>query len=140
MEPGSKRFGSGQGFLDTDEECRLILCDLQTARPGYIHRMQRSLFPAGIPTQDPGDFSTASTQGLVSRKVPAGSASARFRRHADRHLRFRGFGSLRGFTSSMKVAKRICDLRKDVLFVVVGSDQSLRDRWSVQGEVVFARM
>ena len=35
----------------------------------------------------------------------------------------RGFESMRGFDIFMKVAKRICDARDDVLFVCVGSDR-----------------
>ena len=35
----------------------------------------------------------------------------------------RGFESMRGFDIFMKVAKRICDVRDDVLFVCVGSDR-----------------
>jgi glycosyltransferase involved in cell wall biosynthesis len=35
----------------------------------------------------------------------------------------RGMESLRGFDIFMKVAKRICDLRNDVVFVVVGEDR-----------------
>ena len=35
----------------------------------------------------------------------------------------RGFESLRGFDIFMKVAKRICDMRQDVVFLVAGSDR-----------------
>jgi glycosyltransferase involved in cell wall biosynthesis len=35
----------------------------------------------------------------------------------------RGFESMRGFDIFMKIAKRICDARDDVLFVCVGSDR-----------------
>ncbi len=35
----------------------------------------------------------------------------------------RGMESIRGFDIFMKVAKRLCDRRKDVLFVVVGEDR-----------------
>lgn len=35
----------------------------------------------------------------------------------------RGFESMRGFDIFMKVAKRICDMRNDVVFLVAGSDR-----------------
>jgi glycosyltransferase involved in cell wall biosynthesis len=35
----------------------------------------------------------------------------------------RGFEAMRGFDIFMRVAKRICDARKDVVFMVVGSDE-----------------
>jgi glycosyltransferase involved in cell wall biosynthesis len=102
----------------------MILCDLQTCATGYSPtEWQRSLFPAEYQRKIQVIFDGIDRKVWYRRKVPRWigkceiPAGMRIVTYVSR-----GFESLRGFDIFMKVAKRICDLRKDVLFVVVGSD------------------
>lgn len=103
----------------------MILLDLQTATAGYTPTAwQGSLLPAEYQSKIETIFDGVDTTVWYRRNVP--------RRVGDREIPpgtrivtyvSRGFESMRGFDIFMKVAKRICDARQDVVFVCVGSDR-----------------
>ncbi len=104
----------------------MILLDLQTCAAGYSPTAwQRSLFPAEYQPKIRTIFDGIDREFWYRRaNVP--------RRIGDRIIPAdtrivtyvsRGFESMRGFDIFMRVAKRICDARGDVVFVVVGSDR-----------------
>ena len=103
----------------------MILLDLQNCAAGYSPtHWQRSLFPSEYQYKIQTIFDGVDRKFWYRRPGP--------RRIGDRTIGpdtrivtyvSRGFESMRGFDIFMKVAKRICDTRKDVLFAVVGSDR-----------------
>jgi glycosyltransferase involved in cell wall biosynthesis len=103
----------------------MILVDLQTCTRGYSPTgWQLSLMPSEYEYKLESIFDGVDTEIWHRRDVP--------RRIGDREIPAgtrivtyvsRGFESMRGFDIFMKVAKRICDARKDVIFVCVGSDR-----------------
>lgn len=103
----------------------MILLDLRTCAVGYSPtNWQRSLLPQEYQFKIETIFDGIDTEFWRRRGVP--------RRIGDRQIPAgtrvvtyvsRGFESMRGFDVFMKVAKRICDARPDVLFVCVGSDR-----------------
>jgi glycosyltransferase involved in cell wall biosynthesis len=102
----------------------MILCDLQTCAAGYCPtEWQRSLFPREYQSKLQTIFDGIDREFWYRRKVPRWigpreiPAGTRIVTYVSR-----GFQSMRGFDIFMKVAKRICEERKDVIFVVVGSD------------------
>jgi glycosyltransferase involved in cell wall biosynthesis len=103
----------------------MILCDLQTCAAGYCPtEWQRSLFPKEYQPKLQTIFDGIDREFWYRRKVPRWIG----KREIPAGMRIvtyvsRGFESMRGFDIFMKVAKRICEERKDVIFVVVGSDQ-----------------
>ena len=124
MEPGSKRLARDKDFLRTRTRNAMILCDLQTCATGYSPtEWQRSLFPAEYQRKIDVIFDGIDRKVWRRRTVPRWigkceiPAGMRIVTYVSR-----GLESMRGFDIFMKVAKRICDVRKDVLFVVVGSD------------------
>ena len=106
-----------------------ILTDLQTCAVGYCPtEWQRSLFPAeyqpklrtifdGIDTAFwcPPAGPRQQPVVILGRTIPARTRIVTYVS--------RGFESMRGFDIFMKAAKRLCDLRPDVVFVCVGSDK-----------------
>jgi glycosyltransferase involved in cell wall biosynthesis len=104
----------------------MILLDLDNCDLGYSPTAwQRSRFPAeyqpklrtlfdGIDTTlwkpDP-----AAPRRVGTREVPPGTRIVTYVA--------RGFESMRGFDVFMRVAKKLCDRRRDVVFAVVGSDR-----------------
>jgi glycosyltransferase involved in cell wall biosynthesis len=104
----------------------MILLDLDNCDLGYSPtEWQRSRFPAeyqpklrtlfdGIDTQlwkpDPN-----APRRIGGRDVPPGTKIVTYVA--------RGLESMRGFDIFMRVAKKLCDRRADVLFAVVGSDR-----------------
>lgn len=104
----------------------MILVDLQACTRGYCPTAwQRSLFPDEYQPKLDTIFDGIDVDVWKRREgVP--------RRVGDRDIDpgtrivtyvSRGFESMRGFDIFMKVAKRICDARDDVIFVCVGSDR-----------------
>ena len=103
----------------------MILLDLQTCAAGYTPtNWQRSLLAAEYQYKIETIFDGIDTEVWYRRDVP--------RRIGDREIPedtrivtyvSRGFESMRGFDVFMKIAKRICDARPDVIFVCVGSDR-----------------
>ena len=103
----------------------MILCDLQTCTAGYSPtEWQRSLFPQEYQSKIRTIFDGIDREFWYRRKVP--------RFIGDREIPAgtrivtyvsRGFESIRGFDIFMRVAKRICAEREDVIFVVVGTDR-----------------
>jgi glycosyltransferase involved in cell wall biosynthesis len=104
----------------------MILCDLQTSTRGYTPTgFQRSLFPDEyLPKVEP-IFDGIDTNIWYRKKdVPREIAGHKI--PADKKIVTyvsRGFESMRGFDIFMKVAKKICDARDDVIFLCVGSDR-----------------
>lgn len=104
----------------------MILLDLDNCARGYCPTAwQRSRFPAeyqsklstlfdGIDTQlwkpDPG-----AQRRFAGRDLPQGVKLVTYVA--------RGMESMRGFDIFMRVAKKLCDRRPDVVFAVVGSDR-----------------
>ncbi len=108
--------------------CRnaMILLDLQTCSAGYCPtEWQRSLFPQEYQYKVDTIFDGVdrnfwyrrenTPRRVGNREIPAGTRIVTYCS--------RGFESMRGFDIFMKVAKRICEARKDVVFVCVGSDR-----------------
>lgn len=103
----------------------MILLDLQACAAGYSPtRWQRSLFPKEYQYKIETIFDGIDREQWHRRQVP--------RRIGKRDIPpdtrivtyvSRGLESMRGFDIFMKVAKRICDARSDVVFAVVGSDR-----------------
>src|SRR5262249_4130091 len=95
----------------------MILLDLQTCAAGYSPTAwQRSLFPAEFQYKIETIFDGIDREFWYRRAVP--------RRIGDRTIPTdtrivtyvsRGFESMRGFDIFMRVAKRICDARRDVV-------------------------
>ena len=104
----------------------MMLLDLQTCTAGYSPtEWQKSLFPAeyqpklraifdGIDTTLWRRIPNAPRQ-VAGHEIPAGMRVVTYVA--------RGFESTRGFDIFMKVAKRVCAARADVLFVAVGNDR-----------------
>ena len=112
-------------MLRTHTRNSMILTDLQTCDAGYSPtKWQRSLLPREYQDKIETIFDGIDTE--FWRRRPTA------RRIGDRRLSpetrivtyvSRGFEPMRGFDIFMRVAKRICDARPDVLFVCVGSDR-----------------
>lgn len=102
-----------------------FLLDLQSCDRGYCPtQWQKSRFPQefqhklsvihdGVDTE----FWSPRDSGIASREfgIPDETKVVTYVT--------RGFESMRGFDIFMKIAKRICDMRNDVVFLVAGSDQ-----------------
>lgn len=107
----------------------MILLDLDNCNLGYCltHR-QRGRFPARFHDQLRVIF-----DGIdATFWAPAAPAENRSRRVGDltipsdvRVLSYatRGMKAMRGFDIFMKVAKKLCDRRKDVLVLIAGADR-----------------
>ncbi len=104
----------------------MILVDLETCTRGYCPTgWQRSLFPDQFQSKLETIFDGIDTdvwarnpnvvRKVGNREIPSGTRIVTYVS--------RGFESMRGFDIFMKVAKRICDARDDVVFVCVGSDR-----------------
>jgi len=104
----------------------MILLDLQTCSQAYAPtQYQKSLFPEEYqpkiePIFDGVDTNIWTRRENVPRtvsglEIPAGKKIVTYVS--------RGFESMRGFDVFMKVAKKICDARDDVVFLCVGSDR-----------------
>jgi glycosyltransferase involved in cell wall biosynthesis len=104
----------------------MILLDLQTCRAGYCPtQYQRSLFPPEYQPKLETIFDGIDTELWYRRQPPRRIGN----REIPKNTRIvtyvsRGFEAMRGFDIFMKVAKRICDARPDVIFVCVGSDRT----------------
>ena len=103
----------------------MILCDLQTCAAGYSPTAwQRSLFPKEYQYKVQTIFDGIDRDFWYRRTVPQHIGTIDI--PADTRIVTyvsRGYESMRGFDIFMKVAKRICELRSDVIFVLVGSDR-----------------
>ena len=104
----------------------MILVDLNSCTRGYCPTTwQRSLFPSEFQPKletvfDGIDTSIWHRKPNVPRKI--GDVEIPADKRIVTYVS-RGFESMRGFDIFMKVAKKICDARKDVVFVCVGSDR-----------------
>jgi glycosyltransferase involved in cell wall biosynthesis len=103
-----------------------LLLDLENCDAGYSPtRWQQSRFPALYRPKIRTIFDGVDTTVWHPRSIVP-------RRVADREIPAdvrivtyvsRGMESIRGFDIFLKIAKRLCDLRPDVVFVVVGQDR-----------------
>ncbi|MBM80528.1 MAG: glycosyl transferase family 1 [Planctomycetaceae bacterium] len=104
----------------------MILLDLQTCNVGYAPtEWQRSLFPTEYHPKLRSIFDGVDTsvwyrrhnvpRQIGERQIPEGTKIVTYVS--------RGFETMRGFDIFMKVAKKICDTRDDVIFLCVGSDR-----------------
>lgn len=104
----------------------MILCDLQACARGYCPTgYQRSLFPDEYLPKLEAIFDGIDTsiwhrkqdvpRQIAGHVIPDGKKIVTYVS--------RGFESMRGFDVFMKVAKKICDARDDVVFLCVGSDR-----------------
>jgi glycosyltransferase involved in cell wall biosynthesis len=104
----------------------MILLDAQTCTRGYTPTgFQRSLFPVEYQPKldtifDGIDTTIWKRNPNVVREIQGRQISpdTKIVTYVSR-----GFESMRGFDVFMKVAKKICDARKDVVFLCVGSDR-----------------
>ena len=103
----------------------MILCDLQTCTAGYCPtEWQRSLIPAEYQPKLRTIFDGIDRTFWYRRQVPRfiGPQEIPVGTKIVTYVS-RGFESMRGFDIFMRVAKRICAERSDVIFIVVGADR-----------------
>jgi glycosyltransferase involved in cell wall biosynthesis len=115
-----------------------ILLDLQNCDAGYSPtEWQRSRFPSECQNKIETIFDGIDTDFWFRRPLAVGKPRWVSGRNLEPRRRSgdprkttkvftyvsRGFESMRGFDIFMKVAKRLCELRTDVVFVCVGSDE-----------------
>jgi glycosyltransferase involved in cell wall biosynthesis len=103
----------------------MILLDLQTCAAGYSPTAwQRSLFPAEYQYKIETIFDGIDREIWRRHDVPRRFGNRTFPA-GTRVVTYvsRGFEAMRGFDIFMKVARKICDARADVVFLVVGSDR-----------------
>lgn len=106
----------------------MLLSDLENCDAGYSPtEWQRSLFPDTYRNKIEAIFDGVDTS--VWFKQPPEQRRSQIAGHSlgpeVKVVTYvsRGFESMRGFDVFMKIAKRICDERSDVVFVCVGSDR-----------------
>jgi glycosyltransferase involved in cell wall biosynthesis len=103
-----------------------ILLDLESCDIGYSPtRWQRSLFPRTYRDKIRVIFDGIDTMVWRPRPDAPRRVGDRLVPEGMRLVTYvsRGMESIRGFDIFMKVAKLLCEYRKDVLFVVVGEDR-----------------
>lgn len=103
----------------------MILLDAQTCTRGYCPTgYQRSLFPDEYQPKLETIFDGIDTTIWNRRQVPR-VVQGQVIPPEMKIVTYisRGFESMRGFDIFMKVAKKVCDARKDVVFVCIGSDR-----------------
>ncbi|MEX2142597.1 MAG: glycosyltransferase [Pirellulales bacterium] len=113
--------------------CRLrnagVLVDLQNCDAGYSPtQWQRSRFPAEYQEKIETVFDGIDADFWFRRPLAPGKPRWVWGRKLPAETKVvtyvsRGFESIRGFDIFMKVAKRLCEMRSDVLFVCVGTDE-----------------
>jgi glycosyltransferase involved in cell wall biosynthesis len=130
--PGHSHLGFRPEFPPTELELAtarglnaLGFIDLDNCAAGYSPtHWQRSLFPLQYQSKIQVIFDGIDREFWYRRSVPRRIGSSPPISAETRIVTYvaRGLESIRGFDIFMKVAKRICDVRSDVLFVVVGSE------------------
>jgi glycosyltransferase involved in cell wall biosynthesis len=107
----------------------MILLDLEACAAGYsptswqqsrlptAYQSKVSVIHDGIDTNlwRPSEFRSGESRQIGDWMIPQGTRLVTYVS--------RGFESIRGFDIFMKMAKRLCDLRSDVVFAVVGEDR-----------------
>lgn len=104
----------------------MILCDLQTCKQAYAPtQYQKSLFPDEYQPKIEPIFDGVDTNIWERRENPPRTINGLDIPPGKKIVTYvsRGFESMRGFDVFMKVAKKICDARDDVVFLCVGSDR-----------------
>jgi glycosyltransferase involved in cell wall biosynthesis len=102
------------------------LLSLQACTAGYAPtQWQRSLFPAEYQHKIATIFDGIDTEFWHRRSVPRRIGNLPISPET-RIVTYCSYGleTARGFDIFMKVAKRICDTRREVLFVVIGADRA----------------
>jgi glycosyltransferase involved in cell wall biosynthesis len=130
--PGQSHLGFRPEFPPSELELctarglnALGLIDLENCTAGYSPTAwQRSLFPLKYQSKIQVIFDGIDREFWYRRSVPRRIGNSPPIPLQTRLVTYvaRGLESIRGFDIFMKVAKRICDVRSDVLFVVVGSE------------------
>lgn len=106
-----------------------MLLDLQSCERGYSPtEFQRTRFPSEYLPKIDRLFDGIDTDFWYPQRPIAGKSRWVGSRRIPPETKIvtyvsRGFESMRGFDIFMRVAKRICDARKDVVFLCVGSDR-----------------
>ncbi len=104
----------------------MILLDLQTCSQAYAPtQYQKSLFPDEYQPKIEPIFDGVDTNIWTRRENVARTISGLEIPPGKKIVTYvsRGFESMRGFDVFMKVSKKICDARDDVVFLCVGSDR-----------------
>ena len=104
----------------------MILSDLQNCRHGYCPTAyQKSLFPDEYQPKLDAIFDGVDTNVWYRKEDITREWDGRKFDKDTKIVTYvsRGFESMRGFDIFMKVAKKICDARSDVVFLCVGSDR-----------------
>src|SRR5260370_14791380 len=102
----------------------LVLLDCRGCAAGYSPtQWQRSLFPDDAQQKIATIFDGVDRDFWYRRSVPRRIGNGPMLSPETRIVTYvaRGLAALRGFDIFMQVAKRICQVRSDVVFVVVGS-------------------
>ena len=113
-------------FLRARARNALPLLDLESCDAGYAPtEWQRGRLPAEFHSKVRVIFDGIDTQFWQPRPVPNRNFAGWQVPNGMRVVTYvsRGMESLRGFDVFMRIAKRLCQLRKDVLFLVVGEDR-----------------
>ncbi|MHB1036191.1 MAG: glycosyltransferase [Pirellulales bacterium] len=137
----------------------MLLADLQASTLGYSPtNWQRSRFPHEYQPKLETIFDGIDTDFWRRQALPEGAPLKVAGREIPRDMKIvtyvsRGFEMMRGFDVFLKIAHRICRLRRDVLFLCVGSDRccygsdgqrikakSLREHLLAQGEYDLERI
>jgi glycosyltransferase involved in cell wall biosynthesis len=106
-----------------------ILLDLQNCAAGYSPtQWQRSRFPTEYQAKIETIFDGIDTDFWFRRPLAARKPRWVWGQKLPPDVKVvtyvsRGFESMRGFDIFMRVAKRLCELRSDVIFVCVGDDE-----------------
>jgi glycosyltransferase involved in cell wall biosynthesis len=113
-------------FLRVRARNAMILLDLENCRAGYAPtRFQRSLFPQAYASKIRVIHDGVDTGFWRRVEVADRTVAGRALSPETRVVTYvsRGLESMRGFDLFMQVARRVCDARPDVVFLVVGSDR-----------------
>lgn len=116
---------SEQDLLGSRAQNATNLLNLQACTAGYSPtHFQRSLFPAEYQPKIEIIFDGIDVEFWKRRRVPRriGNVAIDDKTRVVTYCSY-GLEALRGFDIFMKMAKRICDARADVVFVVVGADR-----------------
>jgi glycosyltransferase involved in cell wall biosynthesis len=132
-QPGKPRLFSRPEFPPTESDLLRAraqnaanLLNLQACTAGYSPtQWQRSLFPTEYRNKIVTIFDGIDREFWYRRSVPRHVGNGPVLPVDTRIVTYCAYGleAVRGFDIFMRVAKRICDARKDVVFVVVGADQ-----------------
>src|SRR5438552_1742325 len=125
LPPGIPAFRNGPFARRSQNATNLL--SLQACTAGYSPtRWQRSLFPTEYQHKIATIFDGIDQEFWYRRPVPRRIGNVSAIPAGTRIVTYCSYGleAARGFDIFMKVARRICEARSDVLFVVVGADRA----------------